>query len=128
MGYTTIEEILGTLKDEHISFTIKERIENNDITKNDDKIIEKNPSTEEKLEPSALKEKKNISQSEIGKTKKEISQSEISKMEKAISQSDVKKMSPLNEKVTWKDIVMRGIEREKNNGETTVVQGLFLRE
>ena len=44
---------------------------------------------------------------------KEISQSEISKMEKAISQSDVKKMSPLNEKVTWKDIVMRGIEREK---------------
>ena len=70
MGYTTVEEILRTLKYKNMSFTIKERVENNDITKNDDKIIEKNPSIEKKLEQSALKEKKNRSQSEIGKTKK----------------------------------------------------------
>ena len=70
MGYTTVEEILRTLKDTDVSFTIKERVENNDTTKNDDNIIEKNSSIEEKLEPSALKEKKNISQSEIRKMKR----------------------------------------------------------
>ena len=82
MGYTTVEEILRTLKDKNVSFTVKERVENNGITKNDDKVIEKNPSTEKKLEPSTLKERKNISQSEIGKMEKETSQSDISKMKR----------------------------------------------
>ena len=47
MGYTTIDEILETLKSNNVSFPIKERVENNIIlkTKNEKNTIEKNPSS-----------------------------------------------------------------------------------
>ena len=45
MGYTTIDKILQTLNDNNVSFTIKERVEDYDMSKNGGKMIGNNPST-----------------------------------------------------------------------------------
>ena len=45
MGYTTIDKILQTPNDNNVSFTIKERVEDYDMSKNGGKMIGNNPST-----------------------------------------------------------------------------------
>ena len=45
MGYTTIDKILQTLNDNNVYFTIKEHVEDYNMSKNGGKTIGNNPST-----------------------------------------------------------------------------------